>query len=223
MSENEPTTPEQIFALHKILRSDSQRFLRIVNDWIRENPKNSHAYFDRHLAWMKVGEPRRALEDLNKVIEIDPEPVPFSRAGRFTGIWANTTRRLRTSAAARQSIPNSGKRMHSACSTKRTPMHDWATRSPRLHVVLACRILFGRPALTALRGATKQKLQISCALRRRMRGASGRDSQVQRRVFAASRVNTASPIATMVNRVLTSPLLCYGDGNPAGGPAVHDV
>lgn len=73
----EPTTPEETLAVHKILRSDPQRYLRIVNEWLDENPANSHAYFDRHFGWMKIGEPRRALEDLNKVIEIDPSMAAF--------------------------------------------------------------------------------------------------------------------------------------------------
>jgi tetratricopeptide (TPR) repeat protein len=77
----EPTTPGEVKVLHKLLRSDPQRYLQIVNEWIAENPRNSHAYFDRHLAWMKLGEPRRALDDLNMVIQIDPQPVSFWTRG----------------------------------------------------------------------------------------------------------------------------------------------
>jgi tetratricopeptide (TPR) repeat protein len=80
----QPSTPEEVLVLHKILRSDPQRYLRIVNDWIDANPKDANAYFQRHFAWMKTGEPRRALEDLNKVIELDPDPVTFrSRGGVY--------------------------------------------------------------------------------------------------------------------------------------------
>jgi hypothetical protein len=64
----EPRTAAETLALHKILRSDPQRYLSIVDEWIQDNPENPHAYFDRYLAWMKVGEPLRALGDLNKVI-----------------------------------------------------------------------------------------------------------------------------------------------------------
>jgi tetratricopeptide (TPR) repeat protein len=79
-SMKEPATAEEIFALHEVLDSDPQRYLRIVNAWIDCNPANSHAYFSRHFAWMKIGEPRRALDDLDKVIELDPTPVSlFSR------------------------------------------------------------------------------------------------------------------------------------------------
>ncbi len=80
-SMKEPTTPEETLALHKLLRSDPQRYLRIVNEWIDRDPMNSHAYFDRHFAWMKIGEPRRALEDLDKVVELRPEPVAFCCRG----------------------------------------------------------------------------------------------------------------------------------------------
>jgi len=73
----EPTTPQEVLDLHKMLRTDPQGYLRIVNDWIQDNPNNSHAYFDRHYAWMKIGEPQRALDDLNKVIELNPAPVAF--------------------------------------------------------------------------------------------------------------------------------------------------
>ncbi len=78
----EPTTPEEVLEMHKILRKDPQRYLQIVNDWIRENPENSHAYYSRHLGWMRVGEPRRALEDLSKCIELVPDQAAFEARGR---------------------------------------------------------------------------------------------------------------------------------------------
>src|SRR5271155_1936858 len=77
----EPTTPDEVLALHKILRFDPQNYIKIVSRWIDENPKNSHAYFERHLGWMDVGEPRRALDDINKVIELDPKSSSFQARG----------------------------------------------------------------------------------------------------------------------------------------------
>jgi tetratricopeptide (TPR) repeat protein len=88
----EPTSPEELLALHKLLRADPQRYLRIVNGWIQENPNNHDAYFGRHFAWMKLGEPQRALDDLNKVIELEPDRWHFCRAARSTGISASTKR-----------------------------------------------------------------------------------------------------------------------------------
>jgi tetratricopeptide (TPR) repeat protein len=77
----EPTTAEETLALSKLRRTDPQAYLRVVNEWIRENPKNDRAYFGRHLAWMDLGEPQRALDDLNTVIELAPEPVGFIMRG----------------------------------------------------------------------------------------------------------------------------------------------
>jgi tetratricopeptide (TPR) repeat protein len=77
-SVKEPTTPEELLDVHKLLRSDPQRYLRIVNQWIDKNPANSHAYLDRHFAWMKLGEPRRALDDLNMAIGLKSKQDPMS-------------------------------------------------------------------------------------------------------------------------------------------------
>jgi tetratricopeptide (TPR) repeat protein len=81
-SVKEPTTPDELLAVHKILRSDPQRYLHIVNKWIHQNPENPHAYFDRHFAWMHMGESQRALADLNKTIELEREPDPMSLLAR---------------------------------------------------------------------------------------------------------------------------------------------
>lgn len=104
----EPTTPDEVKAFHKLLRSDAQRCLQIVNGWIAENPTNSHAYFDRYLVWMKIGEPRRAL----------PSRFQFGRAARYTGISVNMRRHCRTFNAVRRSIPRNGKTMGSAFSSR---------------------------------------------------------------------------------------------------------
>ncbi len=70
----QPTTMNEIMAMHKILRSDPHRYLRIVNEWIRQNPQNHQAYFSRHLVWEKIGAPGEAIVDLDKVIELEPKP-----------------------------------------------------------------------------------------------------------------------------------------------------
>src|SRR5213082_3461654 len=66
----EPTTPEEVKVLHELLRSNPQRHLQIVTKWITDNPANSHAYFSRHFAWMELGEPQRALADLDMVVQL---------------------------------------------------------------------------------------------------------------------------------------------------------
>jgi tetratricopeptide (TPR) repeat protein len=80
----EPTTTDEVKALHDIRRTDPQRYLKIVDGWLKDNPDNHRAYFGRHFAWMDLGEPRKALEDMNKVVELNPDPIAyFSRAEVF--------------------------------------------------------------------------------------------------------------------------------------------
>jgi tetratricopeptide (TPR) repeat protein len=49
----------------------------MVDGWIKEDPESSYAYFDRHFAWLHLSEPRRALEDISKAIELKPQPIAF--------------------------------------------------------------------------------------------------------------------------------------------------
>jgi tetratricopeptide (TPR) repeat protein len=78
----EPTTPEELMALQDIRRSDPHRYLDITNRWIRDNPKSPHPYFSRHHAWLKLGEPRRALDDLDRSIALENEPDALSFLAR---------------------------------------------------------------------------------------------------------------------------------------------
>jgi tetratricopeptide (TPR) repeat protein len=78
---NEPSTPQEILELHKIQRSDPKRYFEIVNGWIERDPASSHAYFDRHQAWMDLGEPRNALDDISKAIELEPKQRRFWARG----------------------------------------------------------------------------------------------------------------------------------------------
>jgi tetratricopeptide (TPR) repeat protein len=77
----EPNSPEEVFALHKLRRADPQRFLEIVDEWLRANPRNSRAYFSRHFVWADMGEPRRALADLDRAIELAPTQAAFFARG----------------------------------------------------------------------------------------------------------------------------------------------
>jgi hypothetical protein len=44
----EPTTVTEVKLLHEIRRSDPQRYLKIVDGWLSDNPESRQAYFDRH-------------------------------------------------------------------------------------------------------------------------------------------------------------------------------
>jgi len=78
----EPISPEDVFALHKLRRANLRRYLDIVNEWLRKNPKNFRAYFQTAFRVERRGEPRRALADLNKVVELAPTPAAFCARGR---------------------------------------------------------------------------------------------------------------------------------------------
>jgi tetratricopeptide (TPR) repeat protein len=76
-------SPEELWELHELRRADPQRFLEVMNEWMRENPKNFHPYVTRHFVWRDLGEPRRALDDLDKVIELAPSQGAFCLRGRI--------------------------------------------------------------------------------------------------------------------------------------------
>lgn len=78
----QPTTPAELAALHKLLKSDPQQYLSIVNSWIDKDPTDHHPYFSRHFAWMKVGSPQKALDDLNRAIALQSNPDPMSFLAR---------------------------------------------------------------------------------------------------------------------------------------------
>jgi len=78
----EPTAPQELEMLQEIRRSDPQRYLEITNQWIRDNPRNAYAYFSRHHAWLKLGKPRHALDDLNNSIALENEPDALSFLAR---------------------------------------------------------------------------------------------------------------------------------------------
>jgi tetratricopeptide (TPR) repeat protein len=78
----EPTSPEELLAFHQFRHAQPQRFLEIVTEWLRQNPRNADAYFNRHFVWTDLGEPRRALDDLDQVIVLAPTQGAFCARGR---------------------------------------------------------------------------------------------------------------------------------------------
>jgi tetratricopeptide (TPR) repeat protein len=77
----QPTSPEELWELHALLRRNPQEHLRIVNRWIEENPRDPNPYFARHFAWLELGEPRRALDDMNTSIKLEPNRYSFLARG----------------------------------------------------------------------------------------------------------------------------------------------
>jgi tetratricopeptide (TPR) repeat protein len=79
----EERSPEEIWELHQLRRADPQRFLQVIDEWLRENPNNFRPYLSRHFVWSNLGKPRRALDDLDKVIELAPSQGAFCARGRI--------------------------------------------------------------------------------------------------------------------------------------------
>jgi tetratricopeptide (TPR) repeat protein len=77
----EPKSSEEFLEFQRFRRADPHRFLEIVSDWLRENPRNFRAYFSRHFVLREIGEPRRALDDLDKVLELNPTQAAFCARG----------------------------------------------------------------------------------------------------------------------------------------------
>ena len=173
----QPTTPEEVKVLHDLLRSDPQRYLQIVSEWIAENPGNSHAYFDRHFAWMKRGEPARALADLDKVVELDPKPVAFGYGVRFIDISVSMRGHWRILVAPSRLIRRIGRKVsYLGCCTRLTVMPGWATRPPHWLAARVCATTFGLPASMELRAVAKSRSPKSCAAWLRRRAASAAES-----------------------------------------------
>jgi tetratricopeptide (TPR) repeat protein len=63
---------EDIERAHRLLRSDPRCYLNILNQEIADLPDDPHLYYQRHKAWMAVGEPRKALDDICRAIELAP-------------------------------------------------------------------------------------------------------------------------------------------------------
>jgi tetratricopeptide (TPR) repeat protein len=77
----ERTLPEGVFDLSGMLESDPEGLVEMMNELIRENPDSPHYHWDRHLAWMALGDPWRALDDINKSIKFGTDPWTYMWRG----------------------------------------------------------------------------------------------------------------------------------------------
>ena len=66
---------------YKLLRSDPEKFLAMVQDHIRRYPRDPIGYFQRHHAWEKLGRKDLALKDLDYSLELEPHWATFLSRG----------------------------------------------------------------------------------------------------------------------------------------------
>jgi tetratricopeptide (TPR) repeat protein len=79
----QPSTEAELKEFHNILKHAPHRYLDIVNAWIEEDPSNIEAYFDRHFAWMRLGQPLRAIEDMDRVIGTQGNQIELMTRGEI--------------------------------------------------------------------------------------------------------------------------------------------
>ncbi len=65
-------TYDDLLQQFTLLRSDPARFLALTEQFIAQNPSDSSGYFTRHQIRMRLEEPQRALEDINRAIALEP-------------------------------------------------------------------------------------------------------------------------------------------------------
>ena len=68
---------------YKLLRSDPDKFLALVQEGIRWHPTASIGYFRRHHAWERLGRRDLALSDLDYCLRLEPDCITFLARGRL--------------------------------------------------------------------------------------------------------------------------------------------
>ena len=67
----------------KLLRSDPERSLEICQRYVAEHPDDTNGYFSRANAWEELGENEKALADISKGLELNPNSGGYSTRGVF--------------------------------------------------------------------------------------------------------------------------------------------
>jgi tetratricopeptide (TPR) repeat protein len=78
----ESRSPDELEAAHALLKSNPEKYLQNMNDRIRSDPTDAYAYYGRHFAWLRLDKPQKALDDLNKVMQLDPDQSTLFSRGK---------------------------------------------------------------------------------------------------------------------------------------------
>ncbi|HKD23420.1 MAG TPA: hypothetical protein VKB71_15495 [Rhizomicrobium sp.] len=78
-----PGGPKELDDAFELLRSDPQRSLEICQRYVRDHPNDAHGYFSRSNAWEELGESDKALADMSKGLELNPNSGGYSTRGVF--------------------------------------------------------------------------------------------------------------------------------------------
>ena len=74
-------TREDINRQHDLLRVDPSRYIEEINEMVSQSPNDPDPYFTRHYGWLRLGQLERALDDLNRSLELEIGPVPLKARG----------------------------------------------------------------------------------------------------------------------------------------------
>lgn len=74
-------TNDDLLRRHKLMYSNPQRYLAMINEDIRRNPSDPHPYFARHQLWHSLGRRDLALQDVNTSLSLEENPTVLEMRG----------------------------------------------------------------------------------------------------------------------------------------------
>src|SRR5580700_4733330 len=78
-----PGGPEELDEAFDHLRRQPRRSLEICQRYVNDHPYDANGYYSRFNAWDALGEHDKALTDINRVLELDPNMGGYASRGKF--------------------------------------------------------------------------------------------------------------------------------------------
>lgn len=75
--------PSELDGVIDILRRNPRQALEICERYVSEHPDDPHGLFSRFQVLDTIGEHERALADIDRVLELDPDWIGYSSRGHF--------------------------------------------------------------------------------------------------------------------------------------------
>jgi tetratricopeptide (TPR) repeat protein len=78
-----PGGPKELDEAFERLDSEPERSLAICESYVSRHPDDANGFFSRFQAWRRLGDKEKALADINRVLELDPNSGGYSSRGKF--------------------------------------------------------------------------------------------------------------------------------------------
>src|SRR5271155_2374040 len=75
--------PRELDEARSHLRKNPKHALEICERYVSEHPNDPNGLFSRFQAWDSLGEHDKALADINRVLELEPNMGGYSSRGNF--------------------------------------------------------------------------------------------------------------------------------------------